>query len=218
MRPKRLDASNIIDGQQRMTTLQVLIAALRAVAAHRGDGTANKFKALTENSADVVDEEFPEDRHKVWPLPQDREAYFWAVRAPDDDSAPPDETHRLARAREWFEKKINLWLDEPGAPSARLQYMHGALVHRVQIVKITLGSSDHPQVIFEALNHRGVRLAAADLVKNRLFYALDEQGAGKDAESLLMDYWLVLDTKAWRREVTTGRIKRALVDCWSATG
>ena len=212
MRAKRLDASHIIDGQQRMTTLQVLIAALRAVAASRNDNTANKFKALTENSADVVDEEFPQDKYKVWPLPQDRDSYFWAVREPGDDSPPPDADHRLIRARQWFEEQITTWLDEPAASPSRLQYMHGALVHKVQIVKITLGSSDHPQVIFEALNHRGVRLAAADLVKNRLFYAVEEQGDGALAESLLLNSWLVLDSKEWRREVTTGRIKRALVD------
>ena len=153
MRAKRLDASHIIDGQQRMTTLQVLIAALRAVAASRSDNTANKFKVLTESSADVVDEEFPQDKYKVWPLPQDRDSYFWAVREPGDDSPPPDADHRLIRAREWFEQQITTWLDEPAASPSRLQYMRGALVHKVQIVKITLGSSDHPQVIFEALNH-----------------------------------------------------------------
>ncbi len=211
--PQRLDSSHIIDGQQRMTTLQVLLAAMRAIAAARGqDKTAAQCTALLENREEVLDEEFPHDRYKVWPLPQDRTAFLWAVRRPGEDVALPDENHRLVRARQWFEEQIIEWLDEEGAEPTRLQDVLTALKDRMQLVQINLGTSDHPQVIFEALNHRGVRLAAADLVKNRLFYAVDGQGDGKQAEKLLLDYWLTLDNEYWRSSVTTGRIKRALVD------
>jgi hypothetical protein len=211
--PQRLDSSHIIDGQQRMTTLQVLLAAMRAVAAaRRQDKTAAQCTALLENREEVLDEAFPQDRYKVWPLPQDRTAFLWAVRRSGEDVAMPDENHRLVRARQWFEEQITEWLDEEGAEPTRLQDVLTALKDRMQLVQINLGTSDHPQVIFEALNHRGVRLAAADLVKNRLFYAVDGQGDGKHAEKLLLDYWLTLDNEYWRSSVTTGRIKRALVD------
>lgn len=211
--PQRLDSSHIIDGQQRMTTLQVLFAAMRAVAAARGqDKTAAQCTALLENREEVLDEEFPEDRYKVRPLPQDRDAFHWAVRRPDEVVAPPDDNHRLVRARRWFEEQISEWLDEENAGLTRLEDVLTVLKDRMQLVQINLGPSDHPQVIFEALNHRGVRLAAADLVKNRLFYAVEGQGDGNDAEKLLLDHWLPLDNKYWRSTITTGRIKRALVD------
>lgn len=211
--PQRLASSHIIDGQQRMTTLQVLIAAMRSVASGRGvDRTAAQCTALLENRDEVLDEDFPQDRYKVWPLPQDRDAFLWSVRRPDDDCPAPDDRHRLVRARNWFEEQITLWLDQPGAEPTRLQDLLTALKDRMQLVQINLGTSDHPQVIFEALNHRGVRLAAADLVKNRLFHAVEGQGDGKSAETLLLDHWLTLDNDYWRGTVTTGRIKRALVD------
>lgn len=211
--PQRLASSHIIDGQQRMTTLQVMLAAMRFVASSRGhDKTAAQCTALLENREEVLDDDYPQDRYKVWPLPQDRTAFLWAVRRPDDDSSAPDGNHRLARARRWFEEQIATWLDEVGAAPTRLQDVLTALKDRMQLVQINLGDSDHPQVIFEALNHRGVRLAAADLVKNRLFYAVDTQGDSKDAERLLLDHWVILDNEYWRSSVTTGRIKRALVD------
>jgi hypothetical protein len=211
--PQRLASSHIIDGQQRMTTLQVMIAAMRAVASSLGqDKTAAQCTALLENRDEVLDDDFPQDRYKVWPLPQDRAAFLWAVRRPDDDSGPPEDNHRLVRARRWFEEQIARWQGEDDAQPTRLQDVLTALKDRMQLVQINLGTSDHPQVIFEALNHRGVRLAAADLVKNRLFYEVEGQGDGKDAESLLLDHWVALDNEYWRSTVTTGRIKRALVD------
>ena len=211
--PQRLPSSHIIDGQQRLTTLQVLVAAMRSVATGRGlDKVAAQCTALIENREEVIDDEFPDDRYKVWPLPQDRRAFFWAIRRPDDTDLPEDDQHRLVRARLWFEDVISDWLDEPEAPSTRLHCLLTALTDRMQLVQISLGAADDPQVIFEALNHRGVRLAAADLVKNRLFHAVDQQGDAKHAERLLLDHWLALDNDYWRSVVTTGRIKRALVD------
>lgn len=211
--PQRLASSHIIDGQQRLTTLQVLLAAMRSVATTQGQGkVAAQCTALLENRKEVIDEDFGEDRYKVWPLPQDREAFLWAVRRPDDDSPAPDAEHRLVRARNWFEGQLVEWLRDEDAEPNRIQDLLTALKDRMQLVQVSLGTADQPQVIFEALNHRGVRLAAADLVKNRLFYAVETQGDGKDAEHLLLNHWLTLDSEYWRSTVTTGRIKRALVD------
>lgn len=211
--PKRLSSSNIIDGQQRMTTLQVLIASARAVAHSLGaDKTAGRFSTLVENRPETIDDDYPTDRYKVWPLPQDRDAFLWAVRSPGDAAPAPDTTHRLVRARLWFEEAIADWAQTGDVPAQRLDDLHFALEDRMQLVEISLDSSDDPQVIFEALNHRGVRLAAADLVKNLLFQLVEKQGDGKRAEELLTTYWLPLDGKYWRGETTTGRIRRALVD------
>ncbi len=84
--------------------------------------------------------------------------------------------------------------------------------NRIKVVSIFLDARDDPQVIFEALNHRGVRLDAADLVKNLLFQMLDRQGDHHLEHELLNDHWSVLDSGHWREEVTTGRIKRVRVD------
>ncbi|MFD4769915.1 DUF262 domain-containing protein [Streptomyces niveus] len=211
--PRRLASSHIIDGQQRMTTLQVLLAAARSVAhALAADSVAGRFASLLENRPETIHEDFPHDRYKVWPLPQDRDAFLWAVRAPTDERPQPKPAHRLARAREWFEQEISEWAKAGAAPAQRLDDLYYTLLERMQLVEIVLDARDDPQVIFEALNHRGVRLDAADLVKNLLFQTLDIQGRQAHAEVLLMESWLPLDGLPWRGEVTTGRIKRALID------
>lgn len=211
--PKRLGSSHIIDGQQRLTTLQILIAAARQVAIEGGqDNVAALFTSLLENRPEVVDEDFPDDRMKVWPLPQDRPSFLWSIGRAEDRGNDVDPEHLLARARTWFETTIDDWAAGAGNPSHRLDYLYFALQDRIQLGQITLDASDDPQVIFEALNHRGVRLAATDLIKNLLFQAVDREGEAHRAEKLLTEHWLALDGKYWRGEVTTGRIKRVRAD------
>lgn len=211
--PKRLSSSHVIDGQQRLTTLQILIAAAREAAIKVGqDPVAARFTSLLENRPEVVDEVFPDDRLKVWTLPQDRPAFLWSIGRADERPDPSDSEHLLVRCRNWFETTIESWASDGAGVAQRLDCLYFALQDRIQMVQITLDASDDPQVIFEALNHRGVRLAATDLIKNLLFQSVDRQGDAHRAEKILTDHWLALDGKYWRGEVTTGRIKRVRAD------
>ncbi|CAM5509345.1 hypothetical protein SMICM304S_08049 [Streptomyces microflavus] len=88
--PRRLASSHIIDGQQRLTTLQVLLVAARSVAhTFAADSVAGRFASLVENRPETVHEDFPDDRYKVWPLPQPQRLPL-AVRAPTDERPLPN--------------------------------------------------------------------------------------------------------------------------------
>ncbi|CAN5766108.1 hypothetical protein BH23CHL4_BH23CHL4_28140 [soil metagenome] len=185
-RPQRIASCNVVDGQQRLTTLQILLAAARTVAFEIGEtATSARFGSLIENRSEVVHQDYPDDRFKVWPLPLDRKVFLWAVQHPKAPTESPDPSHRLTRARHWFEETIREWVRESENPGIRLEYLHDTLKDRMELVQITLGPHDDPQVIFEVLNHRGVPLDAADLIKNLLFQVLDEQGKHAEAELLL---------------------------------
>lgn len=211
--PQRLGGSLLVDGQQRLTTLQVMLAAARAVADEVGaDSAIGRFDAWIGNNTAAVHDNFPDDRYKLWPLPQDRQEYLWAVRGLGDDSACPDPDHQVARARIWFENAIRDWTGDGEDAGDRLDALHSALKDRMQVALITLEKTDNAQVIFEALNHRGVELSQSDLIKNLLFRLVEDQGQRQLAESLLVDHWLPLDSRSWRVDVTTGRIQRNLLD------
>lgn len=211
--PQRLAGSILVDGQQRLTTLQVMLAAARSVATELGaHSAAGRFEEWVENSAKAVHEKWPDDKYKLWPLPQDRDPYLWAVRPPEDQTPCPDEDHRISQARLWFEDAIRVWATQGSDPSDRLDALHSALETRIALVRITLEKTDNAQVIFEALNHRGVELSQSDLVKNLLFRLVEDQGDRQLAEALLVDHWLPLDGREWRAETVTGRIRRSLLD------
>ncbi|MGW0653322.1 DUF262 domain-containing protein [Streptomyces umbrinus] len=182
--PWRLGSSHIIDGQQRMTTLQVLFAAARAVAhGIAADSVVGRFTSLLENRSETVHEAFPDDRYKVWPLPQDRAAFLWAVRRSNDERTAPQPDHRLVRAREWFEQEISDWAKAASNPTQRLDDLYYTLQERMQLVEIVLDTGDDPQVIFEALNHRGVRLDAADLVRTSFSRPWNPRGSTNTLKS-----------------------------------
>lgn len=211
--PQRLTGSILVDGQQRLTTLQVLLAAARSVAADLGAASAaGRFRNLLENSSDAIHEKWQDDRYKLWPLPQDRVNYLWAVREPGDSQACPDSQHLIAQSRVWFESMVRSWALSGGEAGDRLDALHSALVTRMALVKITLEKTDNAQIIFEALNHRGVELSQSDLIKNLLFRLVEDQGQRHLSEGLLVDHWLPLDGRKWRTETVTGRIRRSLLD------
>jgi hypothetical protein len=210
--PRRVTMTNVIDGQQRLTTLQVLLAAARAVAhKHNVARVEGRLATLMRNPAGVVEPDFPQDVYKVWPLPVDRPGFLWAVREPEEDAGPPPAS-KLVDARVWFEEQISAWVDAGAAPATRLEALEFALEERVQVVLILLNEGDDPQVIFEALNHLGVPLDAADLVKNLLFQLADTQRALPAREAELTEAWAPLDTRLWRAPQVTGRIRRSRID------
>lgn len=211
--PRRLSSSNVIDGQQRLTTLQVLLAAARRVARRVEAATsAGLFSTLLDNKREAIHPDHPEDLHKLWPLPQDNAAFRWALRREDLPAPSGIDGHRLVKAANWFEEAIFAWCENTHDAELRLGYLFETLRDRMQLVQIYLEAYDDPQVIFEALNHRGVKLDAADLVKNLLFQKVEQQGDHKRADSLLLENWLPLDGQEWRRKITTGRMKRSRID------
>jgi hypothetical protein len=212
--PQRLNASLLVDGQQRLTTLQVLLASARAVAENvKAASVVGRLSNWIENDVQAIHVSYQDDVYKLWPLPQDREEYIWAVRQPNDLTPEPLGNHRLVRARKWFEKEIATWAgSDVRLADERLSALFAALSKRMKLVRIVLDKTDDMQVIFEAVNHRGVELSQSDLVKNLLFRLVEEQGGHNEAEGLLRNHWLELDRPRWRVDVTTGRITRSRLD------
>lgn len=210
--PRRIATSQVIDGQQRLTTFQVFLAAAHRIALELGsDSAAGRFGALVGNRVSA-DSEHPEDAFKVTPLRTDEPAFRWAMRNSTAPVPAPDPKHRLAKASVWFEKTLKEWLGETDNMTERLDLLHFAVANRIKVVSVYLDGRDDPQVIFEALNHKGVRLDAADLVKNLLFQSLDQQGDHALQYELYEKHWKRLDGGLWREEVVTGRIPRVRVD------
>ena len=207
--PGRIVAMNVIDGQQRLTTLQVLLAACRAAAKASGASNAEQLiKMLLNNTEQLIHPEHPEERYKVWPSLPDRDGFreMHAVKIPPRAA----DEHRLIEARRYFDDELHSWMSEVRNPVARADALVIAIRERLGLVEIQLEDQDDAQIIFETLNDRGTRLQAADLVKNTLFRLAEQQG--EDVSALHKLHWRPLEAGRWREEVTTGRIRRARID------
>lgn len=207
--PGELLRYTVIDGQQRMTTLQLLLSAAAAAAAGAGaDSVADDLLTLTTiaNNPAVT-----APTSKLSPTSADREAYEWVVRSQHDGADPLPGSSQIVDAYAFFEESIRSWALEGGvdgdALTQRYQALRRRLVEQLQVVTISLESDDDPQVIFETLNARGTPLLAADLVKNALFHLAEKQGA--DAELLHDNVWAPqLGEDYWRDEIRQGRLTR----------
>jgi transposase len=211
---KYIPERGVIDGQQRLTTLQVLIDAARSVLE-----TNEMTQAAAILDGLVTNEEkyrsVADDQFKVWPTNLDRPIYraVMGSSSPIDYKDFDESEARIASAHRYFHKEIHGWADEIGDTDKRcrrLDSLATALRELLLVVEITLDESDNAQVIFETLNDRGTPLQASDLVKNLLFQEIE--ATGQASEPLYAAHWEPFDTTPWRRKVAQGRLYRPRVD------
>src|SRR5690606_31551879 len=108
---------DVIDGQQRLTPLQLFLAAVRnVVAADETINLGSEFERLTENSGSVADEI---ERLKVWPTNADREAFAAVMNARSETVVKEFRdaqrkkwkgTNRIAEAYLYFHEEAHTWL------------------------------------------------------------------------------------------------------------
>jgi len=200
---------HVIDGQQRLITLQLLLNAVRQVATTHGrPRDAALLATLVRNPEHVIDTN--DELLKVWPIAADRDTFRHAM---DDDDSNDEGEHLIGRAINFLRDRITAWAltpDTPHAPAERLQALTMTLAQHLKLVVIDLEPGDNAQAIFEALNDRGSPLLAADLVKNAVFQAAEKQGL--DVDMLNKQYWAPLDDAYWREELRQGRLNRPRID------
>ncbi|MEV4058394.1 DUF262 domain-containing protein [Amycolatopsis sp. NPDC049688] len=206
-----IQVRHVIDGQQRLITLQLLLNATRQVAAKHGrQRDAALLTTLVRNPEHIVDSD--DEILKVWPINADRAAFQAAM---DDDEANDESKHRVSEAIVFLRERITSWAfdastDDSSTPSDRLRALTMALALNLKLVVINLEPADNAQAIFEALNDRGAPLLAADLVKNAVFQAAERQHL--DVDKLDRDYWDTLSGDFWREEQRQGRLNRPRID------
>lgn len=198
----------IIDGQQRLTTLQLMFDAIHsqfeAVGAKR---PAGRLKKLIENDEDSCNK--PEDKFKVWPTNKDRPAFNEVLAAPfpvDYENLEFSKS-KMALAHRFFSESARTWLLENGDDEAqqRAEILDLCCRELLQIVVIDLAVNENAQEIFETLNARGAVLTAADLIKNFIFQRLSEKKV--DVEDAYLKFWKDFETPFWEKEINYGRVK-----------
>lgn len=202
---QRLTTWNVIDGQQRLTTLQLLTDATCAVFAQTGlEKLASQLEGMTHNPAHFVGD--GESPLKLRHLNNDREAFDEVMTAepPVDHTELRHGDSRIAQAHAYFSTAVAQWLGNPAAAefATRAEQLTHVLLQDLQLVTIELKASENSQEIFETLNARGTPLTAADLVRNLVFQRLEAEGA--DTARAYQQDW-PFESKFWTKEISVGR-------------
>jgi uncharacterized protein with ParB-like and HNH nuclease domain len=196
-----LDLRAVIDGQQRLTTVQLILRGVLDVLLECGSTRVKQVRRLLENHPDVV--KTPEERYKLWPRRNDREVWPLAM----GDAIPPISDHGYIQARYYFAERTRFAVDG----SDRTGALVDALLDLFKLVVIDLEDNDDAQVIFEVLNGRQTPLSAADLVKNLLFLR-GELSDEKELDQVYDTYWAPFDDDWWKAEVGRGHAQRGRRD------
>lgn len=194
---------NVIDGQQRITTLQLMSDAVALACEERGlDHLAQQLGDLTHNRAHFGSSG---PTRKLMHTNRDGESFAEVLDAepPVDHGSLRHAGALITRAHGFFAAAAAEWIgaDEP-AIEARATALATVIAQGLQLVVIDLRSDENSQEIFETLNARGTPLTAADLIKNFVFQKLEAEGV--DVRRAYAEDW-PFETKFWEAEVSVGR-------------
>jgi len=219
--PREVKRFLIIDGQQRLTTLQLLFCAYRDIA------RANEWKTLDrtvtrylENADADVMEKPDEELFKLWPTTLNRDAFRSVVSAgsPEEVSKrhplvylprkrKPEPRSNLAEGYLYFSKMISAWIDASAAEFSKTREETAfALLQSLQqdfcVVEISLSEGDDSQEIFYSLNSQGQPLTQSDLLRSLIFMRAEKEQIDRD--EIFAEYWSKFETDFWSMDVRRG--------------
>ncbi|MCQ2876217.1 DUF262 domain-containing protein [Helicobacter pylori] len=164
---RKLQEFVIIDGQQRITTIMLLLKAIETKI--QNEGIKKEIDGLLNLSG---------QRLRLKPIKSDKEAFDLVMQ---NRSHELQGVSHIRNNYRFFTKEL-----EKGY---RIEEIYGAF-SRLKIVAIGLElGEDDPQVVFESINATGVQLEGLDLIRNYLM-----MGENPDRQKYLYDtYWLPLE-------------------------
>ena len=232
----------VVDGQQRLTTFQIFLAAIREVCQRRDVEALPSMIGPYLFVPKFAGDKDPDAGFRLIPTPEDRTVFHLIIEGglaaartkhPDlfdgqsrlqKKPPPPNALFAL----DFFVGKIENYAeyglieeddpreasrDEgPNAPATRLHALLDAVLNHLKLVVITLGENDDAQVIFETLNSQAEPLLAMDLVRNNVFQRAAAQG--ESAEDLFQEKWRPFDQEGgfWKADSPRAKPKRPRID------
>ncbi|OOC24557.1 hypothetical protein BZK27_00125 [Helicobacter pylori] len=168
---RKLQEFVIIDGQQRITTIMLLLKAIETKI--QNEGIKKEIDGLLNLSG---------QRLRLKPIKSDKEAFDLVMQ---NRSHEIQGVSHIRNNYKFFTKELDNYISK----GYRIEEIYGAFL-RLKIVAIGLElGEDDPQVVFESINATGVQLEGLDLIRNYLM-----MGENSDNQNRLYNtYWVPLE-------------------------
>jgi hypothetical protein len=199
--PKEYKQFSIVDGQQRITSILILISVLieeaNTLSVRLGEVDA-KSQYLYKNKGDLNAYVFGYDKDN----PSDKyfRKHILGLNKVEDDSRESVYTENLKKAKVFFKFMVRRYLDDSSNQKERLQYLFGRVTEGLKLNEYVLPKDLDENVVFETMNNRGKPLSELEKLKNRLMYLcqkFDWEGEEKDfVEANKVDLSKTINT-AW---------------------
>lgn len=187
----------LIDGQQRMTTITLLLAAIHSILDEHKDELDEDSQAdLTNLRRQLVRKQDQQPRVRPQRQSHNLEDYLTIL---DQAGLPVDPSpvnymplRKISRCYSHFTQEIHSYAEAKGvsATAAALEVL--SAVSKAIIVKIEVDTHADAFVLFESLNNRGMPLTPVDLIKNHLL-AESERHQVMDVELAFKHWNQILD-------------------------
>lgn len=165
----------LIDGQQRITTISIILIVLRDIAKENSN---NLLADEIHNTFLVNQYGVNQDHYRLMPTHMDREHYHSLI------NTEKHEQYKISKAYDFFYRKIkNINYD--------IEDIKNIIIVCLSVVSISLNGDDDPYLIFESLNYKGMSLEQSDLIKNHIFTCINPDEQHKYYET----YWLPVENK-----------------------
>jgi hypothetical protein len=179
--PSEARRFSVVDGQQRVTTLTLLICALRDRLAQLTDSEDHRARVTAEYTSQLLQNANLKEGHRDRLLLQEKDA---AVLKPlINGTWNGSEDSRVEKAYAFFKTQIS-GMDKP-----ELEGLLAIVLTRLTAVWVTLEGGDNAHRVFQSLNAGGKKLNQSDLVRNYFFLLLGQLG-----EAFYDSHWRQLES------------------------
>lgn len=227
----------VIDGQQRLTTLQILLTAIRDVSSFHQLQNIGKMTERCLLNPDVELMERPDqEMFKLWPTQANREIFCSLITAKSyvevqkrfplmygktktgKTQRSPQPRDRLVEAYEYFYGQVNalcLNAKNQDQKSEALISIISVLKDDFTLVEIILDEGDDSQEIFNSLNGRGEPLGQSDLLRSYIFMRAEKNETKRD--ELYKNYWERFEDNWWDIDTKRGNQTSSHLDLLTRT-